>query len=72
MTWSSTSCGLCPGQSVKTITWLSDRSGIASMGVAVSAHQPQPAEPEVEQHDEEAMAKREIEKSIDHGHDTRR
>src|SRR5882762_3598080 len=27
------------------MTWLSDRSGIASMGVAASAHQPQPARP---------------------------
>src|SRR6188768_859772 len=45
VTWSSTSCGLCPGQSVKTMTWLSDRSGIASIGVDVSAHQPQPARP---------------------------
>src|SRR6266850_7290947 len=43
VTWSSTSCGLCPGQSVKTMTWLSERSGIASIGVARRAHQPQPA-----------------------------
>src|SRR5882762_5235852 len=27
------------------MTWLSDRSGIASMGVAPRAHQPQPARP---------------------------
>ena len=27
------------------MTWLSDRSGIASIGVAASAHQPQPARP---------------------------
>ncbi len=27
------------------MTWLSDRSGIASIGVAVSAHQPQLASP---------------------------
>src|SRR5262249_24313908 len=45
VTWSSTSCGLCPAQSVKTMTWLSERSGIASIGVARSAHQPQPERP---------------------------
>ena len=28
---------------MKTMTWLSDRSGIASIGVDVSAHHPQPA-----------------------------
>jgi hypothetical protein len=37
VTWSSTSCGERPGQSVKTMTWLSDRSGMASMGVESSA-----------------------------------
>src|SRR4029453_1751632 len=41
--WSSTSWGDRPGQSVKTITWLSDRSGIASIGVVSSAQYPQPA-----------------------------
>src|SRR2546427_7033580 len=41
--WSSTSCGDRPVQSVKTITWLSERSGIASIGVVSSAQYPQPA-----------------------------
>ena len=36
MTWSSISCGLRPIQSVKTITWFSDRSGIASSGNSAS------------------------------------
>ena len=35
--WSSTSCGERPVQSVKTMTWLSLRSGIASIGVVSSA-----------------------------------
>src|SRR3954469_8757615 len=43
VTWSSTSCGLWPDQSVNTITWLSERSGMASIGVAVTAHQPHTA-----------------------------
>src|SRR2546423_8252500 len=42
VTWSSTSCGDRPDQSVKTITWLSERSGIASIGVVSSAQYPQP------------------------------
>src|SRR5712691_12673787 len=41
--WSSTSCGDRPIQSVKTITWLSDRSGIASIGVVSSAQKPHAA-----------------------------
>src|SRR6266478_1516382 len=41
--WSSTSWGERPVQSVKTMTWLSERSGIASMGVVRSAQYPQPA-----------------------------
>src|SRR5215510_8376630 len=41
VTWSSTSCGDRPGQSVKTMTWLSERSGIASSGVVSSAQYPQ-------------------------------
>src|SRR5678815_1656363 len=43
VTWSSTSCGERPVQSVKTMTWLSERSGIASIGVVRSAQYPQPA-----------------------------
>src|SRR5260370_4640975 len=43
VSWSSTSWGERPGQSVKTITWLSERSGIASIGVVRSAQYPQPA-----------------------------
>src|SRR6266852_8800272 len=43
--WSSTSCGLRPDQSVKTITWLSLKSGIASIGAWSIAHRPQPAIP---------------------------
>src|ERR1043166_3080063 len=39
--WSSTSWGDRPVQSVKTITWLSLRSGIASIGVVRSAQYPQ-------------------------------
>src|SRR5712664_1525752 len=39
--WSSTSCGERPVQSVKTMTWLSLRSGIASIGVVSSAQYPQ-------------------------------
>src|SRR5262249_11582750 len=39
--WSSTSCGERPGQSVKTMTWLSERSGMASIGVVRSAQYPQ-------------------------------
>src|SRR6266853_1737506 len=41
--WSSTSWGERPGQSVKTMTWLSDRSGIASIGVDSRAQYPHPA-----------------------------
>src|SRR5216684_6665509 len=41
--WSSTSWGERPLQSVKTMTWLSERSGIASIGVVRSAQYPQPA-----------------------------
>src|SRR5881409_637544 len=40
--WSSTSCGDRPDQSVNTITWLSERSGIASIGVVRSAQYPHP------------------------------
>ncbi len=32
VTWSSMICGLRPVHSVNTITWFSDRSGIASIG----------------------------------------
>src|SRR5438093_5548321 len=39
--WSSTSCGDRPDQSENTITWLSERSGIASIGVVRSAQYPQ-------------------------------
>ena len=35
--------GRAPGQSVKTMTWLSDRSGMASIGTVRSAQYPQPA-----------------------------
>src|SRR5207249_5954297 len=42
VTWSSTSCGERPDQSVKTMTWLSERSGMASIGVVKSAQYPQP------------------------------
>src|SRR6266850_6881884 len=41
--WSSTSWGERPGQSVNTMTWLSDRSGIASIGVVTTAQYPHPA-----------------------------
>ena len=41
VTWSSTSCGERPDQSVNTITWLSERSGMASIGVVSSAQYPQ-------------------------------
>src|SRR4051794_21490107 len=40
VTWSSISCGLRPIQSVKTITWFSDRSGIASTGIVIIARVP--------------------------------
>ena len=40
VTWSSISCGLRPIQSVKTITWFSDRSGIASTGIVSMARTP--------------------------------
>src|SRR6266481_3823945 len=43
--WSSISCGLRPDQSVKTITWLSLRSGMASIGACSIAHSPQAAMP---------------------------
>src|SRR2546427_9971137 len=39
--WSSTSCGDRPDQSENTMTWLSERSGIASIGVVRSAQYPQ-------------------------------
>src|SRR5881409_57380 len=39
--WSSTSCGDRPDQSENTITWLSERSGMASIGVVKSAQYPQ-------------------------------
>src|SRR5580704_12244340 len=38
--WSSISWGLRPIQSVKTITWFSDRSGIASTGIVSMARTP--------------------------------
>src|SRR5713101_9900268 len=40
--WSSISCGERPIQSVKTITWLSDKSGMASIGVVSKAQYPHP------------------------------
>src|SRR3954463_1283546 len=40
VTWSSISWGLRPIQSVKTITWFSDRSGIASTGMVNRARYP--------------------------------
>src|SRR3954453_21157432 len=39
-TWSSISRGLRPGQSVKTMTWFSPRSGTASTGVSRTAYTP--------------------------------
>src|SRR4051812_28453372 len=42
---SSMSCGLRPIQSANTITWFSDRSGIASTGVCSTAYSPQTATP---------------------------
>jgi len=42
VTWSSTTWGAWPGYSVKTITWTSERSGIASRGVLTIAYRPQP------------------------------
>src|SRR4051812_31589569 len=45
VTCSSMSCGLRPIQSAKTITWFSDKSGMASTGVRSSAHTPQIATP---------------------------
>src|SRR5438874_6340645 len=45
VTCSSMSCGLRPIQSAKTMTWFSDRSGMASTGVRSSAHTPQIATP---------------------------
>src|SRR6185369_2828626 len=41
--WSSTSCGLRPGQSVNRMTWFSLRSGVASIGVFSSAQYPHAA-----------------------------
>jgi hypothetical protein len=35
VTWSSTSCGERPGQSVKTICWFSPRSGMASTAIGL-------------------------------------
>jgi len=35
--WSSISRGLRPIQSVNTIAWFSDRSGMASTGVLITA-----------------------------------
>ncbi len=40
VTWSSISCGLRPIQSVKTITWFSERSGMASTGMVIRARAP--------------------------------
>src|SRR6266581_4772302 len=40
VTWSSTRSGLRPGQSVKTITCTSERSGMASRGLVQSDHTP--------------------------------
>src|SRR3954449_11639573 len=40
VTWSSISCGLRPIQSVKTMTWFSLKSGIASTGVLTTAYTP--------------------------------
>src|SRR5882762_6287689 len=43
VTWSSTMSGLRPIHSVEMITWVSDRSGIASSGVSQRARTPNPA-----------------------------
>ena len=43
MIWSSTRSGLLPGHSVKMITWVSERSGIASSGAPRSEYQPHTA-----------------------------
>ena len=40
MIWSSISWGLRPIQSAKTITWFSERSGIASTGIVIMARAP--------------------------------
>src|SRR3954447_13191204 len=45
VTWSSMSWGLRPIQSVNTITWFSDRSGMASTGVCRTAYSPHTATP---------------------------
>ena len=41
MTWSSITCGLRPIHSVKTMTWFSDKSGIASIGFCLMLKMPQ-------------------------------
>ena len=40
VTWSSISWGLRPIQSAKTMTWFSDRSGMASTGIVIMARTP--------------------------------
>ena len=67
MIWSSISLGLRPIQSVKTITWFSDRSGIASTGVLMTAWTPQITTPRVSQDDHEPVANREFNDFFDHG-----
>src|SRR5512142_1475180 len=42
VTWSSTSVGLRPSQFAVMMTWTSERSGIASIGVFLIAHTPPP------------------------------
>ena len=67
MIWSSISLGLRPIQSVKTITWFSERSGIASTGVLMTAWTPQTTTPEGRQDDHEPVANRELDDFFDHG-----
>ena len=67
MTWSSISWGLRPIQSVKTITWFSDRSGIASTGIVSMARTPATPEHERGQDHEEAVADRPLDDRFNHG-----
>ena len=66
MTWSSISRGPWPGQSVKTMTWFSDRSGIASTGVRNGGADAPESEERGQENDEPAPADRERDDAVDH------
>ena len=66
VTWSSISRGPCPFHPVKTITWFSDRSGIASTGVSQAASAPRAASASARADDQGPVPDREGDDGVDH------